>query len=47
VSRPNSANSAATAANKKASSMARINDGPGVKVEGLIHDFSYLNCFYR
>ncbi|XP_061955174.1 transcriptional adapter ADA2b-like [Populus nigra] len=30
---PNGANSAATAANKKASSMARINDGPGVKVE--------------
>ncbi|KAL3568757.1 hypothetical protein D5086_028647 [Populus alba] len=33
ASRPNSANSAATAANKKASSMAQINDGPGVKVE--------------
>ncbi|KAJ6863969.1 transcriptional adapter ADA2b-like [Populus alba x Populus x berolinensis] len=33
ASRPNSANSAATAANKKASSMTQINDGPGVKVE--------------
>ncbi|KAJ6317052.1 hypothetical protein OIU78_020183 [Salix suchowensis] len=33
VSRPNSRNSAATAANMKASSMARIKDGPGVKVE--------------
>ncbi|KAG5252427.1 transcriptional adapter ADA2b [Salix suchowensis] len=31
VSRPNSRNSAATAANMKASSMARIKDGPGVK----------------
>ncbi|KAJ6779126.1 TRANSCRIPTIONAL ADAPTER ADA2B [Salix koriyanagi] len=33
VSRPNSRNSAATAANMKASSMARIKDGPGVKAE--------------
>ncbi|KAF9664382.1 hypothetical protein SADUNF_Sadunf16G0012800 [Salix dunnii] len=33
VGHPNSRNSAATAANMKASSMARIKDGPGAKVE--------------
>lgn len=44
MGRSSGSSAAATAANKKASNMAQVKDGPGViKVEGVTHNLQIVN----